>query len=53
MVGAAIAAAVSGWIRVTAGDYAFAWWLAGALALGAAVMSMLITRPGSRSRVPA
>ena len=53
MVGAAIAAAVSGWIRVTAGDYAFAWWLAGALALGAALMSMLITRPGSRSRVPA
>jgi len=53
MVGAAIAAAVSGWIRVTAGDYAFAWWLAGLLALLAAVMSLMIARPGSRPRVPA
>lgn len=53
MIGAAMAAAVSGWIRVTAGDYAFAWWLAGVLALAAAVMSLRITRPGSRSRVPA
>ena len=53
MVGAAIAAAVSGWIRVTAGDYAFAWWLAGALALLAAAMSLMIVRPGSQSRVAA
>lgn len=53
MVGAAMAAAVSGWIRVTAGDYAFAWWLAGALALAAAAMSLMITRPSIRSRAPA
>lgn len=53
MVGAAIAAAVSGWIRVTAGDYAFAWWLAGLLALLAAIMSLMIARPGSRRRVAA
>ena len=53
MVGAAMAAAVSGWIRVTAGDYAPAWWIAGALALVAAVMSLMITRPTTRSRVPA
>ena len=53
MVGAAIAAAVSGWIRVTAGDYAFAWWLAGLLALLAAVMSLMIVRPSRRPRVAA
>ena len=49
MVGAALAAAVSGWIRVTAGDYATAWWLAGLLALVAAGMSLAITRPGRRA----
>ena len=53
MVGAAIAAAVSGWIRVTAGDYATAWWLAGILAFVAAGLSLAITRPGQRARVTA
>jgi predicted MFS family arabinose efflux permease len=49
MVGAAIAAAVSGWIRVVAGDYATAWWLAGALAVIAAVLSRMIPRHGNRA----
>lgn len=53
MVGAALAAAISGWIRVIAGDYAFAWWIAGALALIAAALSMLITRPERRSPIAA
>ena len=53
MVGAAIAAAVSGWIRVSAGDYATAWWLAGILAFVAAALSLAISRPGQRSRVAA
>ncbi len=53
MVGAAIAAAVSGWIRVSAGDYATAWWLAGILAFVAAALSLAIARPGQRSRVAA
>lgn len=53
MVGAAIAAAVSGWIRVSAGDYATAWWLAGILAFVAAALSLAIARPGRRSRVAA
>lgn len=53
MVGAAVAAAVSGWIRVSAGDYATAWWLAGILAFVAAALSLAIARPGHRSRVAA
>lgn len=53
MVGAAVAAAVSGWIRVSAGDYATAWWLAGILAFVAAALSLAISRPGQRSRVAA
>lgn len=53
MVGAAVAAAVSGWIRVSAGDYATAWWLAGILAFVAAALSLAIARPGQRSRVAA
>ena len=53
MVGAAIAAAVSGWIRVSAGDYATAWWLAGILAFVAAALSLAIARPGQRQRVAA
>ena len=53
MVGAAIAAAVSGWIRVSAGDYATAWWLAGILAFVAAALSLAIARPGQRSRIAA
>ena len=53
MVGAAVAAAVSGWIRVSAGDYATAWWLAGILAFVAAALSLAIARPGQRSRIAA
>jgi hypothetical protein len=49
MVGAAIAAAVSGWIRVVSGDYATAWWLAGALAVTAAALARMIPRDGTRS----
>lgn len=48
MVGAAIAAAVSGWIRVAAGNYTTAWWLAGVLAVIAAGLSLAITRPRQR-----
>lgn len=44
MVGAAVAAAVTGWIRVTAGDYATAWWLAGGLAIAAALACLAIPR---------
>lgn len=44
MVGAAFAAAVSGVIRDIAGDYATAWYLAGALAVLAAVAALLIPR---------
>jgi hypothetical protein len=39
---------VSGWIRVAAGDYATAWWLAGLLAVLAAGLSLAITRPRQR-----
>ena len=44
MVGAAVSAAVTGWIRVSAGDYAVAWWGAGALALLAALACLAIPR---------
>ena len=44
MVGAAVAAAVTGWIRVASGDYATAWWLAGCLALAAALACLAIPR---------
>lgn len=44
MVGAAFAAAVSGVIRDTAGDYATAWYLAGALAGLAALAALWIPR---------
>ena len=44
MVGAAVAAAVTGWIRVASGDYATAWWLAGGLALAAALACLAIPR---------
>lgn len=44
MVGAAFAAALSGYIRDAAGDYASAWYLAGALAVLAAGASLLISR---------
>ena len=44
MVGAAAAAAVSGAMRAMSGDYQSAWWLAGALALAAALASLAIPR---------
>ena len=46
MIGGAVAAAASGAIREAAGDYATAWFLAGALALLAAVASLAIPRSG-------
>ena len=51
MIGAAFAASVSGWIRDSMGDYASAWFLAGALAVLAAVASLLI--PAKNSQVSA
>lgn len=53
MVGAAVAAAVSGWIRVASGDYANAWWLAGGLAIAAAVACLAIPRGTTRLRAHA
>ena len=48
MVGAAVAAAVSGTIRDAAGDYASAWYLAGALAVVAAFACLAI--PAAREQ---
>ena len=45
MIGAAVAAAVTGVIRDAAGDYATAWYLAGALALAAGLACLAIPRP--------
>lgn len=44
MVGAAAAAVVTGFIRDAAGDYATAWYLAGALAIAAALAVLAIPR---------
>ena len=44
MVGAAVAATVTGVIRDSAGDYATAWFLAGGLAVLAAIAVLLIPR---------
>lgn len=44
MVGAAVAASASGAIRDAAGDYATAWYLAGALAIVAAIAALFIPR---------
>jgi MFS family permease len=49
MVGAAVAATASGFIRDTAGDYATAWYLAGALAVMAALAALAIPRTPSRT----
>lgn len=51
MVGAAVAAAITGWIRVSSGDYATAWWLAGGLAVAAAAASLAIPRTRSAALV--
>jgi len=47
MIGAAVAAAVTGAIREINGDYSTAWFLAGALALAAAVACLAI--PAARA----
>jgi MFS family permease len=56
MIGAAVAATVSGAIREAAGDYATAWYLAGALALAAGLACLAIPRSpsalGSRPASP-
>lgn len=44
MIGAAVAATVSGAIRDSAGDYATAWYLAGALAVLAALAALYLPR---------
>ena len=44
MIGAAVAAIVTGVIRDTAGDYATAWFLAGALAILAAFAALLLPK---------
>jgi predicted MFS family arabinose efflux permease len=46
MIGAAFAASVSGWMRDAMGDYASAWFLAGGLAVLAAIASLLIPARG-------
>ena len=51
MVGAAVAATVSGAIREWRGDYSSAWFLAGALALAAAIAVLAIPESGSQPRV--
>ncbi|MET1133249.1 MAG: MFS transporter, partial [Aeromicrobium sp.] len=45
MIGAGVAAAASGALRATSGDYTSAWLLAGVLAVAAAVGSLLLPRP--------
>lgn len=45
MIGAAVAAAVSGAIRASTGDYSQAWWLAGSLAIVAGLACLAIPRP--------
>jgi len=50
MIGAAAAAAVSGALRDALGDYASAWYLAGALAVVAAAVCLAI--PGRNGRHP-
>jgi sugar phosphate permease len=49
MIGAAVAATVTGVIRDAAGDYATAWFLAGALAVLAAVAALAIPRAPQRT----
>jgi MFS family permease len=48
MIGAAVAATVSGILRETQGSYSSSWWLAAALALTASVACLAI--PGARAR---
>ncbi|MGI5213765.1 MFS transporter [Plantactinospora sp. CA-290183] len=44
-LGAAVAATGAGLVRDRLGDYALAWYAAGALAIGAALLSVLLRRP--------
>ena len=44
MIGAAVAASVSGWMRASQGDYSTAWWLAGGLAVAAGAAALAIPR---------
>jgi predicted MFS family arabinose efflux permease len=48
-IGAAIAATAAGVVRDRLGDYALAWYVAGALAIAAAGLSLLM-RPRTRDR---
>jgi MFS family permease len=53
-IGAAIAATAAGLVRDRLGDYNLAWYVAGALSLTAAGLSLLLLRsPSSTSTVPA
>jgi predicted MFS family arabinose efflux permease len=53
-VGAAVAATAAGLVRDRLGDYRLAWYVAGALAIGAAVLSLSLRRPATRGgRLPA
>jgi sugar phosphate permease len=47
-VGAAVAATSAGLVRDRLGDYRLAWYVAGALAIGAAVLSVSLRRPAGR-----
>ena len=47
--GAAIAATAAGVVRDRLGDYDWAWYVAGVLAVGAAVLSLMLLR-GRRDR---
>jgi hypothetical protein len=49
-VGAAFAATAAGMVRDELGTYALAWYVAGALSIGAAVLSLLLLR--RRAAVP-
>ncbi|MDN4483602.1 MFS transporter [Demequina lignilytica] len=53
MVGAGVAAAVSGAMREASGAYTTAWLLAGALAIAAAVASLALPRIRRKAPVPA
>jgi predicted MFS family arabinose efflux permease len=50
-VGAAIAATAAGLVRDRLGEYTLAWYVAGGLALGAAVLSLLLFRVRRHDRV--
>ncbi|HET7398838.1 MAG TPA: MFS transporter [Intrasporangium sp.] len=53
MVGAGVGASFAGWIRQANGSYETAWYAAGLLCLGAAVVVMTIRRPVADHSVPA